>query len=322
LYRPLLLAMLLACWFPGLPSPAMAGDMQRSVMPFQGFEREYYVHLPSVYNGRHAVPVVLVFHGGGGNARQIARHSDFNRLSEKHGFIAVYPQAIDKHWNDGRTSEKFLKHDAGIDDVAWIEALIGRIEEIYAVDDKRVYATGISNGGMFCQRLAIESGRYFAAIASLAAQIPEPLARAKPASPVSVLMINGTMDPIVPYAGGDVVLQLFPRLGGSKRHHSRGRVISTEDTIGFWLRHNGISDKAESAMLADRDQSDGSTVERSEWINRGTGVSVVLYRVIGGGHTWPGARRYLPAGIIGHTNRDMDASEEIWRFFAAHVRKN
>jgi polyhydroxybutyrate depolymerase len=321
LHRPLLVASLLF-WFAGLASPVLAGDMQKSVMLFQGLAREYYVHLPTGYDGRHPVPAVLVFHGGGGNARQIARHSDFNRLSEKHGFIVIYPQAIDRHWNDGRSSEKFLEHDAGIDDVAWIEALIGRIREKYAVDGKRVYAVGISNGGMFCQRLAIESGLYFAAIASLAAQIPESLAKAKPASPVSILMINGTMDPVVPYAGGDVVLQLFPRLGGRKRHHSRGRVISTDDTIGFWLRHNGISGNVESVMLADRDQSDGSTVERSEWINRETGVSVVLYRVIGGGHTWPGSRQHLPVSIVGHTNRDMDASEEIWRFFAVHARKN
>jgi len=160
--------MLLVWWLAGLPLPAMAEGMQKSVMLFQGLEREYYVHLPPGYDGRHAVPVVLVFHGGGGNARQIARHSGFNRLSEKYGFITVYPQAMDKHWNDGRTSEKFLEHDASIHDVAWIEALIGRVREKYAIDNKRVYAAGISNGGMFCQRLAIELGRCFAAIASLA----------------------------------------------------------------------------------------------------------------------------------------------------------
>ncbi|MDQ7012183.1 MAG: PHB depolymerase family esterase [Mariprofundaceae bacterium] len=303
-----------------MPPPVMAEGMQKSVMSFQGAEREYYVHLPPGYDGRHTVPVVLVFHGGGGNARQIARHSDFTRLADQYGFIVVYPQAVDKHWNDGRNSEKFQKHDVHINDVAWIEALIGRIGEKYAVDGKRMYAVGISNGGMFCQRLAIEAGRYFAANASIAAQIPEPRAGSGPASPVSVLMINGTKDPIIPYQGGEIVLRLFPRLKKSGAHAGRGRVISTDDTVRFWLGHHGIDTGAESVMLADRDQSDGSTVERSEWINAETGVSVVLYRVIGGGHTWPGSRQFLPVSIAGHTNRDMDASEEIWRFFAVHVK--
>ena len=172
-----------------------------------------------------AAPVVIVFHGGGGDARQIAGFSGFSMLSEKHGFITIYPQSIDKHWNDGRHSEKFRDHDATINDVAWIEGLIGGLERKYSIDKTRVYATGISNGGMFSQRLAIELGQHFAAVASLTAQIPEPLAEAKPKRQVSVLIINGTQDPFVPYEGGEVTPQLFPRLAKLRRRPSRGKVI-------------------------------------------------------------------------------------------------
>jgi len=144
-------------------------------MPSGNFNREYFVHIPSTYRNDQAIPIVFMFHGGGGNAEQIATFSGFNTLSEKHEFLAIYPQAMDKHWNDGRESEKFQEHDAKINDVAWIEELIAELKRTYSVDKKRMYATGISNGGIFSQRLAIELGHHFAAVASLTAQIARPL---------------------------------------------------------------------------------------------------------------------------------------------------
>lgn len=125
------------------------------------FKREYFVHIPLRYHQDLATPLVLVFHGGGGNARQIAKFSDFNKLSEENDFLVIYPEAIDKHWSDGREGEKFREHDAKINDVAWIEKLILEIKKTYAVDHHRIYATGISNGGILSQRLAIELGQHF-----------------------------------------------------------------------------------------------------------------------------------------------------------------
>ena len=154
--------------------------------------------------------MVLVFHGGGGNAKQIAKLSGFNKISEEKGFLVLYPEAIDKHWNDGRESARFREHDEKVNDVAWIDALITELKTTYSVDNKRIYAMGISNGGIFSQRLAIELGQHFAAIASLTAQIAEPLAQAPPPNPISVLIMNGTKDPFVPYEGGEVTPTLFP----------------------------------------------------------------------------------------------------------------
>jgi len=227
----------------------------------------------------------LVFHGGGGNAEQIAKFSGFNTLSEKHGFLAIYPQAIDKHWNDGRNSEKFREHDTRIHDVAWIKKLLGELKRTYSIDTRRVYATGISNGGIFSQRLAIELGQHFAAVASLTAQIAEPLAKTNPTSPVSMLIINGTKDPFVPLEGGDVTPYLFPRFRKLLRQSTRGKVISTEDTIAFWVRHNRIGGTGTVKKLPDIDTTDESTVERTEWIKEKPRVSVVLDKIIGGRHT-------------------------------------
>ena len=302
------------------PTLCFSTELIKKEMLSGSFSREYFVHVPSNYRKDLAAPVVLVFHGGGGNARQIAKFSGFNDLSEKHGFLVIYPQAIDKHWNDGRESEKFQEHDAKINDVAWIEELIGELKRTYPVDKKRMYATEISNGGIFSQRLAIELGQYFGAIASLTAQIAKPLAEAKPKNPMSVLIINGTNDPFVPYKGGNVTPRLFPRLSTMMKQPSRGKVISTDATIEFWLRNNEIGTTGKIAKLPDIDKTDGATVEQTEWTNKNSGVSVMLYKIIGGGHTWPGARQYLPVRTVGQTCQDINASEKIWEFFLKHPK--
>jgi polyhydroxybutyrate depolymerase len=133
----------------------------------------------------------------------------------------MYPQAIDNHWNDGRESKKFQEHDAKINEVSWIEKLIAELKRTYSVDKKRMYATGISNGGIFSRRLAIELGHHFAAVGSLTAQIARPLAKAKPKNPVSVVIINGTQDSFVPYDSGEVTPRLFPRLSKMMKQPSR-----------------------------------------------------------------------------------------------------
>ena len=289
-------------------------------MRSENFKREYFVHIPSGYRNKRPAPVVVVFHGGGGKAQKIAKFSGFNRLSETHGFLTIFPQAIDKHWSDGREIEKFRDHDAKVRDVVWIKELIENLQSTYSIDAKRIYATGISNGGIFTQRLAIELGQHFAAVASLTAQIALPLAVEKPKNSISVLIMNGTKDPIVPYEGGDVTPPLFPRLSKILKLPSRGKVISTDATIEFWLRHNGIDTPGLVTQLPDRDTTDGSTVERTAWTQTKTGVSVVLFKVIGGGHTWPGRKQYLPVRTVGQTNQDIKASEKIWEFFAQHSK--
>ncbi len=157
-------------------------------------------------------------------------------------------------------------------------------------------------------------------MASLAAQIAEPLAQEKPESPVSVGIMNGTTDPFVPYEGGEVTPRLFPRLSKLMRQPNRGKVVSTNETVTFWLQHNEIVSTGTVTHLRDIDKTDGSTVERTQWINTNTGTSLFLYKIIGGGHTWPGAEQYLPIRIVGQTNQDINASEIIWEFFTNHPK--
>ncbi len=291
-------------------------------MIFDEVPREYYLYAPQTYQAEQAVPLVLVFHGGGGHAKQIAKFSDFNRIAEEQGFIVVYPESIDKHWNDGRITAEFEQHDAQVNDVGWIEALLEELSEHYAIDLDRVYAVGMSNGGIFTQRLAIDLSDSFAAVASIAAQIAEPIVGHKPSSPISVLMMNGTADPFVPYEGGEVTPYLFPKLARFLKRPKRGSVVSTADTIDYWLYHNDIRTKGVQIDVPDTSESDGVMAERVQWTNINNGVSVVLYKLIEGGHAWPGTKPYMPEALIGRTCQDFNASDAIWNFFARNSKAN
>ena len=282
----------------------------------QGRERQYLLHIASSYDSKYVVPLVFVFHGGGGNAKQIARFTGFNDLSDQHKFLVVYPQGIDGHWNDGRNAQAFREQDLQINDIDFILKLLDHLKQQYSIDEKRVFATGLSNGGIFCQRLAIEQSAHFAAVATVIGSIAEPLAKNfHPEKAISVMIMNGTDDPLVPYDGGEVL----PGLGKMFRTAQRGSVLSTERALELWIKHNRITVQPDVEPLPNINQDDGATVERTEWSNND--VSVVLYKIIGGGHTYPGGAQYLPERIIGATCRDIEASEIIWNFFANHTRR-
>jgi polyhydroxybutyrate depolymerase len=126
---------------------------------------------------------------------------------------------------------------------------------------------------------------------------------------VAVLVINGTADPLVPYDGGHV-RAFFSR---------RGEIWSTERTIAFWAEHNRCATPPDVRALADRDTADSSRVIEVVY-TRCAGPRVRLLRVEGGGHTWPGRAQYLPVAWVGVTNRDIDGTEVIWRFFRSSSR--
>ncbi|MCW5773075.1 MAG: hypothetical protein KIT16_15645, partial [Rhodospirillaceae bacterium] len=146
----------------------------------------------------------------------------------------------------------------------------------------------------------------FAAIAPVAATMPADLGpRCAPARPIAVLAINGTADPLVPYQGGQV--RVFFR--------NRGAIWSTDRTLAFWARHDRCGSAAPPRVLPDRDPGDGTRIIETRWM--GCAAPVHLLRIEGGGHTWPGRAQYLPERWVGKVNRDIDATEAIWRFFAA-----
>lgn len=299
---------------------------ERKSFTHSGKERAYRIHVPeAVASSKSKVPLVFCFHGGGGNAEQASKMG-WTGLAEKEGFIVVYPEGLNRHWNDGREAKKFAEQDAKINDVAFNLALLDQLEKEYPVDPKRIFVTGASNGGFFSQRMAIEGSDRFAAAGVIMATMPKPFATGKkpfnPAEPISILMMNGTADPFVPYQGGPITPNFAPRLKHRPgRENERGECSSTDQAVALWLKHNGLNDKKPAVKkLPDADSTDGCQVEQSSWSDGKNGTSVVIYKIIGGGHTWPGGSQYLPERIIGKTCRDFDGLLTIWEFFKMHPK--
>ncbi|MCE7873020.1 esterase [bacterium CPR1] len=272
-----------------------------------GRERTYRLTLPANLEPGRPVPLVLVFHGGGGNARQMARHTGFPKLARQEGFIAVFPDGWKKNWNDGREDFKVPTFTENVDDLAFIRALLDELTAKYPVDAQRIYATGISNGGIFSHFLAARMADRIRAAAPVVGGMAEPVAASfAPSRPVSLLIIQGTDDPLVPYAGGGIGFR-----------GERGRIVSTQKALELWRAVDGCQDQASSHELPDLDPGDGCRVTCSSWSGI-DGTEVVLYTVQGGGHGWPGASQYLPRRTIGTVCRDFEATRVIWEFFKSH----
>jgi polyhydroxybutyrate depolymerase len=300
-----------------ISSPAFAGSDQKASIIHDGLERTYNIHIPSFYNKSVQVPLIIALHGRGGNGWSmiVLTHKGFNKLADKDGFIMVYPDGIEQNWNDGRTDEEAndRAHSENIDDVGFISALIDSMIKDYNINPKRVYVTGISNGAIMSYRLACELSHKITAIAPVDGSIPVMLLpECSPSGPVSVLAINNTDDPLVPFEGGDI--------HGKLRGINLGKVLSANESVGFWVNRNKCSIIAAVTEEPDRDPKDGTRVTRKQYINNLDGTEVILYTIEGGGHTWPSGLQYLPAWIIGKTSRDIDANEVIWSFFKSHSR--
>jgi len=302
---PVALAIVASSLLSPLLSPSVlfgADDVERT-LAVDGVTRRYLLHVSPGLHGRNSPsPLVLVFHGGGGRASGMEKLTRFDEAADRHGFLLVYPEGVGRHWNDGRGL-------SDVDDVGFVAALVKDLSARLPVDPHRVFAAGISNGGFFSQALACRLADTFAAVASVAATMGEPLLPAcKPARPVSVMFVMGDEDPLVPIGGGPVA-------------RTRGRAVSLDAAVRFWAAKDEISAPRMSEEIPDRDPKDGTRTrhESCQWGLEGAAVEAWI--VEGGGHTWPGGLQYLPKFLIGATSRDFDATDEILKFFERHGRK-
>jgi polyhydroxybutyrate depolymerase len=282
---------------PGSSLAAQTDGGERSrALEVGGSTRTYHLHLPPSYQPGRPLPLVLLFHAAGGNGRGIARHTGLSDVAEREGFVVAYPDGIGGRWNDGR-------RPGGRDDVGFVRALLDTLRRELSIDSTRIYAAGISNGAMFSYRLACELPGAFAAIAPVAGGFPAPLLEpCTGATPVSVLAFQGTADRSIPYGGG-----IGPR----------GQVLSAERSAAFWAAAGGCAGAPEESPAVDS-VGDGTRLRRLSHTGCADGREVVLYRIEGGGHTWPGGPP--DAGRAGRVTREIDATEAIWEFFRLHPR--
>ena len=270
------------------------------VIEVGGREREYVLHVPEAQDPTTPRPLLLVLHGHGGKGPSTPRLTGMDAVADREGFLAAYPSGVGKSWADGRGVTEADR--SGVDDVAFLTALVERIAKAHAVDRQRVYVVGISNGGFMTQRLLMQRPDVFrggvVVIATLSAR---QLDKFKPTSPARFAMINGTEDPLVAYDGGKA-----------------GRDddgISTDQTIALWRTTNGCADAPDDRETID-EVDDDTRVEILSWSSSCAHAPVRLIRVVGGGHTWPGGSQYLPRAVIGRVSRELDAQEQVWRFLS------
>jgi polyhydroxybutyrate depolymerase len=296
--------------------PGEHGKEIRHKLVYKGLNRTFKLYLPSSYHGESKLPLVIALHGRGatGESMILITRKGFNILADRDRFIVMYPDAVELNWNDGRSDEEAgdRAHRENIDDVGFISVLIDLMINDYNADPKRIYVTGISNGAIMSYRLACELAVKIAAIAPVDGNIPYTLVKeCRENRPVSVLAINNMNDPVVPFEGGEIYTHFRVKLG---------KVLSTDNSVYFWVKRNGCSPEPSLKELDDRDPNDGTRVSVKTYQNGSEGTEVILYAIEGGGHTWPGGFQYLPERIIGKTSREIDASEIIWSFFKKHSK--
>ena len=269
-----------------------------------GLVRHYFVFAPADVKDR--MPVVLVFHGGGGNARQMERYTGFDELADKRGFIVVYPESIEGNWNDGRGIDFIRAQRENIDDVKFVRDLLDDVDRDYNIDRRRVFATGISNGAIMSHRLAAEASDLIAGIAPVVGGMAPAIAeKFQPGFPVSILIIQGDSDPLVPINGGNVVFG---------RSRPRGKVIPTKEALAKYVERNGNHGDPATTTL-DVNPNDATSVEITKYPGGPGGVRTWFYLVKNGGHAWPGRPQYAVEATIGKASQQFSATEVIWDFF-------
>ncbi|AQQ09100.1 esterase, PHB depolymerase family [Sedimentisphaera cyanobacteriorum] len=279
-----------------------------------GRERRYRVYVPASARTTEAIPVVIAFHGGGGNPDSMIRLSGVNAKSDEAGFIVVYP------YGSGRNPKRGLTFNGGgccgyakrknVDDITFVRAILDDLNGVASVDSERIYATGISNGAIMAYYVASELSDRIAAIAPVAG--PMMTDKCNPTRPVSVIHFHGTADELAPFNGG--------RGKGTSNVPAfmRPEFFSVEHSINCWVEANGCKRKPTITPMPDT-ADDGMRVTRKVWGGGKNGSEVVLYEIEGGGHTWPG--REPTVKFLGKSTKDISANDLMWEFFQKHTRK-
>lgn len=294
-------ALLLSCGlFLGQADTLKPGMHSRSV-EHEGMKRSFLVHVPKKYDASKPTPVVLVLHGATMNGQLMVWFSGFEETGDKHTFISVFPSGNLTTWNAGAFPGVLFKKQ--VDDVGFLNKVLDDVEKTLNVDKKRVYATGMSNGGMMSYRLASEMSERIVAIAPVAGTLA--LEKIESKRPVPVLHFHGKADYLVPYGGP-----------ASDPKEKLLLFKSVPESLQPFLELNGCTAKPETSDVPSKDPK--LKITRTHHAGK-DGNDVILYTIAGGGHTWPG-RETNPA-FLGPTALDLDANEIIWEFFKKYSLK-
>ena len=253
-----------------------------------GVFRRFRTYVPNVYDVTNPTPLVINLHGFGSNAFQQQSYGNFMPIADTANFIIVHPDGLtlfgSPFWNAGITSTP--------NDVQFISDLIDYLKTKFAIDTKRIYCCGMSNGGIMSYYLACNLSNRIAAIASVTGTMFQNwFVSCSPPRPFPIMEIHGTDDTTVPYDGA-------------------GNFSSIDSVTKKWVNHNNCNSTAITYSVPNINAVDNSYAVNYKYTGGSLGSSVELYKVFGGSHSWPGA-----TAIFANTNLDFNASVEIWRFF-------
>ena len=259
-----------------------------------GIVRTYKLYVPAIYSGNVPVPLLLNFHGYTSNSNEQMFYGDFRNIADTANFLVVHPQGtLD---NTNTTHFNVGWGGSSVDDVGFTEALLDSLSAAYSIDQNRIYAVGMSNGGFMSFRLACELSNKIAAVGSVTGSMtPSTLGNCNASHPMPIIQIHGTTDPTVPYNG------------------SAGWTASVTNVLNHWATFNNCSSVPTVVNVPNINLPDGSTVEKYTYENGDNCSEVVHFKVTNGQHTWPGSIINL-AG----TNFDINASVEIWNFLSKY----
>ena len=296
--------------FSGVALSAQADNDVDKQLDFGGLTRSYIVHTPPGMTANERLALVIVLHGGGGSARSTNEQTHFSAEADRQDFIVVYPNGTDRSrplwhllgrpgfntWNAGSCCGYAKEHN--VDDVGFIRAMVKQLEADYPINPKRIYATGISNGGMMAYRLACQASDIFAAIGPVSAV--QTVSDCDPQDPVAIIHIHGTADQNVPLAGG---------IG--EKSLDRTPKPSVMATLRGWLHLDGCPSEPQETQVA-------QDVTEDDYRGCRGNAEIAYYQVKGGGHAWPGGAQML--SILDRPTQEIDATSLIWNFFAAHPK--
>jgi polyhydroxybutyrate depolymerase len=269
---------------------------------------------------RAGAPLLLVLHGAGGAGIGMAALTGLAERAPAAGFAAVFPDGYGRVWNDERTAPRLARR-AGIDDAAFLQALVERLTVDGVAARGAVFAVGMSNGSLLAEHLAHHDRLRFVGLALVAgpATVTSRAAAPRPARPTGVLVFHGTADPLVPYAGGPIGLGLLGGRarrregGGTGRAAGRGLAAPVETVAADWAAVNGCA--ADPVVEPLTPVAGDLAVTRLTWSAPGR-APVIVHRVEGGGHTWPGGAQYLPPRVVGAVAHALDATGIILERFS------
>jgi polyhydroxybutyrate depolymerase len=269
-------------------------EISRYTFTIDGRERIYYLYIPE--NMPDKAPLVFVFHGYGGNAKNMIGYSRMNPVAEEHGFAVCYPQGV--FGADEKNSWNAAYSNPDVDDVKFITKLAGYLQEEYNLNSENTFGTGMSNGGDICYVLACRAPDVFSAFAPVAGCMMESTFNTcNPQKPLPIFEIHGTNDDITFWNGDKNYSEVY---GGYK---------GVRETFDFWVNLNKCT-SVKRDILPDLNKQDKSFVVREMYADGMEGNEVWLYTLVGGKHDWPGS----------WGNKDFMASEEIWNFFKQFIK--